>query len=287
MRIVRTIEEVRRALHEPRARGERIGLVPTMGAFHEGHLALMRAACEGSDVVVVSLFVNPSQFDAAEDLARYPRDEASDARAAEREGVDLLFAPDASVLYPEGFATWVEPGELGSVLEGAARPGHFRGVATVCTKLFAIVQPQVAWFGQKDAQQVAIIRQVVADLDLPVGIEALPTVRDVDGLALSSRNVLLSPAERAVAIVLPRALAAGVAAHDSGADPVAATRRILDAERGLTVDYVAVANFDGPTLAAAIRVGGTRLIDNARLDAPTPAPPDASRVDNDMVREDA
>lgn len=262
MRTVRTVAEVREALGE---RGRRIGLVPTMGAFHEGHLSLVRAAREACEIVVVSLFVNPSQFDAAEDLARYPRDEAADARAAEAVGVDLLFAPPASELYPDGFDTWVDPGELATILEGAARPGHFRGVATVCTKLFSIVQPDVAYFGRKDAQQVAVIRRVVADLDLPLEIVALPTVRDADGLALSSRNAFLSPAERAAALALPRALEAGVAAHRSGADPVAAARGILEAERGLTVGYVDVADFDGPTLVAAVRVGTTRLIDNARL----------------------
>jgi pantoate--beta-alanine ligase len=265
VRVARTVAEVRDALHEPRVRGERIGHVPTMGAFHAGHLALIRAARAESDVAVVSLFVNPSQFNAAEDLARYPRDEASDARLAEAEGVDLLFAPTAEDIYPAGFDTWVEPGELATILEGAARPGHFRGVATVCVKLFSIVQPQVAFFGQKDAQQVAVIRRMIADLNLPLEVRVVPTVRDEDGLALSSRNVFLSPAQRATALALPRALEAGLEAHRTGADPVAATRTVLDAERGLTVDYVAVADFDGPTLVAAVRVGGTRLIDNQRL----------------------
>ena len=265
MRIARTIAEVREALREPRARGERIGLVPTMGAFHAGHVALMRAAREGSDVVVVSLFVNPSQFNAADDLARYPRDEAADAGVAESEGINVLFAPSAEELYPPGFDTWVEPGELASVLEGAARPGHFRGVATVCAKLFGIVQPDGAWFGQKDAQQVAVVRRMVTDLDLPVTIEVTPTVRNPDGLALSSRNRFLSPAERAAALALPRALEAGHTAYRSGGDPVAAAREILDGERALQVDYVAVAEFDVPTLVAAARVGTTRLIDNVRL----------------------
>jgi pantoate--beta-alanine ligase len=265
VRIVRTVAEVREALREPRARGERIGLVPTMGAFHAGHLALMRAAREACDVVVVSLFVNPSQFTAAEDLARYPRDLEADAAVAREAGVDLLFAPSAEELYPSGFDTWVDPGELATVLEGAARPGHFRGVATVCTKLFGIVAPAVAFFGRKDAQQVAVVKRVVADLDLSVLIEALPTVRDRDGLALSSRNLFLSPAERASALALPRALQAGLEAHRSGADAVAAARGVLDPERGLSVDYVAVADLDGPTLAAAIRVGPTRLIDNVAL----------------------
>ena len=265
MRIVRTVAEVREALREPRARGERIGLVPTMGAFHAGHLALMRAAREACDVVVVSLFVNPSQFTAAEDLARYPRDLEAAAAVAREAGVDLLFAPSAEELYPPDFDTWVDPGELGTVLEGAARPGHFRGVATVCTKLFGILEPSVALFGRKDAQQVAVVKRVVADLNLPVEIVAQPTVRDPDGLALSSRNVFLSPAERASALALPRALQAGLEAHRSGADAVAAARGVLDPERGLSVDYVAVADLDGPTLAAAIRVGPTRLIDNVAL----------------------
>ena len=265
MRIVRTVAEVREALREPRARGERIGLVPTMGAFHAAHVALMRAAREASDVVVVSLFVNPSQFDAPDDLARYPRDETADACVAEQARVDLLFAPPVEALYPTGFDTWVEPGELATVLEGAARPGHFRGVATVCTKLFGIVGPTAAWFGQKDAQQVAVVRRIVADLDLPLRIEVLPTVRDSDGLALSSRNQFLSPAERSVALALPRALEAGLAAHRSGADPVEAARSVLDAQRGLLVDYVAMADFGGPTLVAAVRVGATRLIDNVVL----------------------
>ncbi len=265
MKVVRTVREMREALREPRDRGQRIGLVPTMGAFHAGHVALMRAAREACDVVVVSLFVNPAQFNAAEDLERYPRDEVQDARTTEEAGVDVLFAPTVAELYPEGFDTWIEPGELGDVLEGAARPGHFRGVATVCTKLFSIVQPSVAFFGQKDAQQVAVIRRVVADLDLPLEIVALGTVRDADGLALSSRKVFLSPAEREVARTLPRALEAGARAHQSGGDAVGAARAVLDAERGLTVDYVALADFDGPTLAAAVRVGATRLIDNVVL----------------------
>ena len=265
MRTLRTVADVRESLAGPRGRGERIGLVPTMGAFHAGHVALMRAAREASDVVVVSLFVNPSQFTNADDLASYPRDEDQDALAAEAEGVDLLFAPSVEELYPDGFATFVDPGELAIVLEGASRPGHFRAVATVCTKLFSIVEPKVAWFGQKDAQQVAVIRRVVADLNLPLEIVAVPTVRDGDGLALSSRNVHLSAAERAVARALPRALEAGVAAHRSGADPVAAALRVLDAEPGLAIDYVDRADLGGPTLVAAVRVGTTRLIDNVRL----------------------
>ncbi|MGQ0607289.1 MAG: pantoate--beta-alanine ligase [Chloroflexota bacterium] len=265
MRVVRTVAEVREAL---RGQDGRVGLVPTMGAFHEGHLALMREAREACGLVVVSLFVNPSQFNVAEDLSRYPRDEASDARAAEGVGVDLLFAPSTEELYPDGLDTWVEPGELATVLEGASRPGHFRAVATVCTKLFSIVQPEVAYFGRKDAQQVAVIRRVVTDLNLPLEIVTVPTVRDPDGLALSSRNVFLSPAERAAALALPRALEAGLASHRSGGDAVAAARSVLGAERGLTVEYVELADFEGLTLAAAVRVGATRLIDNLPLTGP-------------------
>jgi len=265
VKVIRTVAVLRDALGEPRARGERIGLVPTMGALHAGHVALLDEAREACDVVVASLFVNAAQFDAAEDLARYPRDEAADGRVAEAAGVDILFAPSADELYPDLFETWVEPGSLATVLEGSARPGHFRGVATVCTKLFSIVQPSVAYFGQKDAQQVAVVRRVVADLNLSLEVAAVPTVRDPDGLALSSRNGFLSPAERASALALPRALGAGVAADRDGTDPVGAARAVLDAEGGLTVDYVALADFDGPTLVAAVRVGTVRLIDNARL----------------------
>ena len=275
MRTVRTVDEVRELLREPRARGERIGLVPTMGAFHAGHVALMRAARAASDVVVVSLFVNPTQFNAPDDLARYPRDEDADARIAETEGVDLLFAPPDEELFRPGFDTWVEPGELAAILEGAARPGHFRGVATVCTKLFSIVGPSAAWFGQKDAQQVAVVRRVVADLDLPLTIEVVPTVRDPDGLALSSRNFFLSPEDRRVALALPRALEAGSAAYRSGEDPVAAARKALDAEARLAVEYVAVAELGRPTLVAAVRVGPTRLIDNVVLVDKAPRGEDA------------
>jgi pantoate--beta-alanine ligase len=264
MRITRTVAEVRELLAEARRRGDGIGLVPTMGAFHDGHRALMRAARETADVVVVSLFVNPAQFDEAADLERYPRDEATDLRDAEAEGVDVVFAPSADELYPPGFDTWVDPGELGAVLEGAARPGHFRGVATVCTKLFTIVGPESAWFGQKDAQQVAVVRRVVADLNLPLEIRVVATVRDADGLALSSRNALLSAAERQAALALPRALEAGLEAHRAGGDAEATARRAL-LEAGVHVDYVAVARFDLPTLVAAIRVGSTRLIDNVIL----------------------
>jgi pantoate--beta-alanine ligase len=265
VKIVRTVAAVRAALDEPRLAGERIGLVPTMGAFHDGHVALMRAARGASDLIVVSLFLNPTQFNAADDLTRYPRDEKRDAKIAKKAGVRILFAPAAGELYPPGFNTWVDPGALALTLEGAARPGHFRGVATVCTKLFDIVQPEVAFFGRKDAQQLAVIRQVVRDLNLPVEIVAVPTVRDPDGLALSSRNVLLSPDERVSAAALPRALQAGAQAHRSGGDAVDAAHAVLRRTPELRVEYVEVADLDGPTLVAAVRIGSTRLIDNIAL----------------------
>jgi pantoate--beta-alanine ligase len=249
MKTIRTIGDLRA---EPRDRS--VGLVPTMGAFHDGHLALFRAARAENDLVVVSLFVNPAQFGANEDLARYPRDEERDARVAEEAGVDILFAPEASELYPPGFQTWVEVEELGNRLEGEHRPGHFRGVATICLKLFNIVNPDRAYFGQKDAQQVAVVKRMVRDLDHEVQIRVVPTVRDADGLALSSRNAYLSPAERELALTLPRALATK--------DPAQARARL----NGLDVDYLEVADFEPRVLAAAVRVGKTRLIDNVVLD---------------------
>lgn len=254
MRTTRTLLELRGAL----AGESNVGLVPTMGAFHEGHLSLFRTARAESDLVVVSLFVNPAQFADAADLERYPRDEGRDAALAEAEGVDILFAPSADELYPPGYQTWVEVEELSRGLEGTFRPGHFRGVATVCLKLFNIVRPRRAYFGQKDAQQAAVLRRMVADLDLELELRILPTVRDADGLALSSRNVLLSPEDRARGLTLPRALRAGAAADD----PVATALAALD---GLEVDYVAVADYDPPVLAGAVRVGSTRLIDNVPL----------------------
>jgi pantoate--beta-alanine ligase len=253
VRVVRTKPELRLALGEGRR-----GLVPTMGAFHDGHLSLMRAARAECEVVVVSLFVNPAQFEGRGDLESYPRDEARDLRLAEENGVDVLFAPTTEVMYPEGFATWVEVEASGG--EADARPGHFRGVATVCLKLFNLVQPDVAFFGQKDAQQVAVLRRMVEDLSVSVHLRVLPTVRDADGLALSSRNILLSPAERERALSLPRALAAG----RSAADPVAATRTALN---GLEPEYVELLRVgDATLLTAAARVGSTRLIDNIVLE---------------------
>jgi pantoate--beta-alanine ligase len=231
-----------------------VGLVPTMGALHAGHEALIAAADRDCDTVVVSLFVNPAQFDEDADLAAYPRDEARDAELAAAAGADVLFVPQTAEIYPPGFQTWVEVEELSRGLEGDHRPGHFRGVATICLKLFNIVRPRAAYFGQKDAQQLAVIRRLVRDLDLDIEIRSVPTVRDADGLALSSRNALLSPREREAALALPRALATR--------DPAAARAALA----GLAVDYVEVADFDPPVLAAAVRVGRTRLIDNVVLD---------------------
>jgi pantoate--beta-alanine ligase len=251
MRILRTIDEVRAA-----ARPGRVGLVPTLGALHAGHVALLAAARAECDTVVASLFVNPAQFGDPADLAAYARNEEADAAIAAEAGVDLLFAPSVEEMYPPGFQTWVDVEELARGLEGAHRPGHFRGVATVCLKLFTIVAPDAAYFGRKDAQQVAIVKRLVHDLALPLEIVVVPTVRDQDGLALSSRNVRLSAEERARAAAIPRALATR--------DPARA-REVL-AAAGIDPDYVEVADLDGPTLAIAARVGSTRLIDNVLLE---------------------
>ena len=227
-----------------------VGLVPTMGAFHEGHLSLFRAARAENDTVVVSLFLNAAQFGPGEDLERYPRDEERDARLAEQEGVDVLFAPAAEEIYPPGFQTWVEVEELGRILEGEHRPGHFRAVATVCLKLINLVHPDRAYFGQKDAQQAEVVKRMVGDLAVPVEIRVCPTQRDEDGLALSSRNAYLSAEEHERALALPRALQAQ-------------DRSLLN---GLEVEYFEVADFEPRVLAAAVRVGGTRLIDNVILE---------------------
>jgi pantoate--beta-alanine ligase len=250
MKVYRTISEL-----EP---VQGTGLVPTMGALHDGHRALFRTARAENGRVVASLFVNPAQFDDPTDLDAYPRDEERDLELATSEGVDAVFAPELGELYPAGFATWVEPGDTGA--EGVARPGHFRGVATVCLKLFNLVRPERAYFGQKDAEQVAVVRRLVRDLNVPVEIRVVPTVRDPDGLALSSRNVRLSPAERERALALPRALQEAV----GSADPAAAARASLN---GLDPEYVEALDVgDARVLAAAVRIGSTRLIDNVLLE---------------------
>jgi pantoate--beta-alanine ligase len=227
-----------------------------MGALHAGHGALFEAARAECDLVVASIFVNPAQFQEKTDLDAYPTDLSADLARAEEAGVDLVFAPTDEEFYPPGFATWVEPEGAAAGLESEARPGHFRGVATACLKLFTIARPDIAYFGRKDAQQVAVVKQLVRDLNLELEIRVVPTVRDPDGLALSSRNARLSADERCRALAIPRALAS--------LDPGDA-RRILD-EAGVEPDYVAVADLDGPTLAVAARVGSTRLIDNVLLE---------------------
>lgn len=274
MRTLRTVAELRAHVSVRRGQGRTIALVPTMGAFHAGHLELMRAAAEACDYVVVSLFVNPSQFGEATDLAAYPRDEARDAALATDADVGVLFAPPIEEVYPPGFATTVTVEGLGDVLEGAHRPGHFAGVATVVTKLLSMVQPDVALFGQKDAQQAALVRRLVRDLDLPVRIDVLPTVREPDGLALSSRNQRLAPEERERALGISRGLRAAAALDSS--EPAALEAAVRAELGGLEVEYVAVVDPDtflpvaavgGRCLVAvAARAGAVRLIDNAILD---------------------
>jgi pantoate--beta-alanine ligase len=255
MKMCRTIAEARAALAG--LRDGTVGLVPTMGALHDGHRSLLRAARAECDTVVMSLFVNPAQFGDEGDLAHYPRDEERDLAAAAEAGVDVVFAPADEEMYPPGFQTWVDVVDLGAVLEGEHRPGHFRGVATVVLKLFTIVRPDRAYFGQKDAQQVEVIRRMIHDLALEIELHVVPVVRDADGLALSSRNALLSPDERRRALALPRALAT---------KDVARARALLEESNGLVVDYLDVADFEPRVLAGAVRVGSTRLIDNVVLD---------------------
>ena len=278
MKTIRTIADLRAELAQA---SRPIGLVPTMGYFHEGHLSLMRAARGANATVVVSLFVNPTQFGPNEDLDAYPRDERRDLALAEQEGVDIVFAPPVEEVYPEDFATTVEVGGLTEPLDGAARPGHFKGVTTVVTKLLNMVGPDIAYFGQKDAQQALVIRKLVRDLNMPVRIDVCPTVRDPDGLAMSSRNAYLSGAERRRAVALSRALRAAEQAVGrgelDGAAVVAAARRELD-EAGIEPEYLELRSatdltpaerVNGSTLlAVAARVGRARLIDNTMLKGP-------------------
>jgi pantoate--beta-alanine ligase len=276
MRTVRTVSDLRAALAGPRREGRSIGLVPTMGALHEGHLSLIRRARAANDVVVVSLFVNPAQFAPTEDLAAYPRDEARDAGLAGAAGADVLFAPPVAEVYPDGFATTVHVGGVSEPLEGANRgASHFDGVATVVTKLLNMAGPHAAYFGQKDAQQAAVIRRLVRDLDIPARIEICPTVREPDGLAMSSRNAYLTGEERPRAVALKRAIDAARAAVAAGArdaeEIVAAARRPM-AELAVEPEYVALVDPDtfdevgevdrDLLIAVAARVGRARLIDN-------------------------
>jgi pantoate--beta-alanine ligase len=278
MRTVRTVEELRAELRPVRRAGRTIGLVPTMGAFHKGHVSLMERARQTTDVVVVSLFVNPTQFAPTEDLSAYPRNEQRDAEMAATVGVDVLFAPPVEEVYRDGFQTTVTVGALAQPLEGAQRPGHFDGVATVVTKLLNMVGPDVAFFGQKDAQQALIVRRVVQDLDMPVRIEVCPTVREADGLAMSSRNAYLGPAERERAVALRRALDAAeqaVAAGERDATAVATAAHQAMEPYGVEPEYLAlvasdslqpVDRIDGEILVAlAARVGPARLIDNTLI----------------------
>jgi pantoate--beta-alanine ligase len=275
MKVIRTIAELHSVLAEaPRP----VGLVPTMGFFHDGHLSLMHAAREDNATVVVSLFVNPTQFGPGEDLDTYPRDEGRDLELAEHAGVDIVFAPPVDEVYPDGFATTVDVGVLTEPLDGAARPGHFKGVTTVVTKLFNMVGPDVAYFGQKDAQQALIVQKLVRDLNMPVRVHVCPTIREDDGLAMSSRNAYLTPAERERAVALSRALRAAEQTVADGqvdaAAVIAAARGELD-EAGIDPEYLELRSasdlapaerVNGSTLlAVAARVGRARLIDNTML----------------------
>lgn len=279
---LRAISDVRAAVGAARAQRKTVGFVPTMGAFHDGHLSLMRRARERCGFVIVSLFVNPTQFNDPADLAAYPRDEAGDAVMAAAEGVDLLFAPDARDLYPDGFTTSVVVAGLADVLDGVFRgPSHFRGVTTVVTKLFNIVAPDVAFFGQKDAQQAMIIRRLTRDLDLPIRIEVCPTVRESDGLAMSSRNVRLTAADRVRALALRQALAVAESAIASGnrdGAGIAEAARATMRERGVEPEYFELVSAEtlrpvqplsGTVLVAvAAHVGPVRLIDNVVVTIP-------------------
>ena len=278
MQTVRELAGLRAALAAFRAQGERIALVPTMGALHAGHMALVDAARRAADRVVVSIFVNPRQFAPSEDLAQYPRRELADSRMLAAAGVDLLWLPPVEAMYPEGFATNVSVSGIADVLDGAHRPGHFDGVATVVAKLFGQVGPDIAVFGEKDWQQLAVIRRMVADLDLDLEVQGVLTQRDDDGLALSSRNAYLAEEDRAKAVALPRALGAAGRAIAEGTDPEAAlaqARETLTAA-GFDIDYVTLADAEtlgAPApgrplrLLAAARIGGTRLIDNMAVEA--------------------
>jgi pantoate--beta-alanine ligase len=282
LKICNTIHDMRAASRDVRRAGKRLGFVPTMGALHEGHLSLVRAARASSDVVVASIFVNPTQFGPNEDLAKYPRSFERDSEMLEREGVSLLFAPSVEDMYPAGAVTWITVEELSVKLDGRSRPGHFRGVTTVVAKLFHAVEPDAAFFGQKDAAQVAIIRRMVRDLNFAVEIVVCPIVREADGLAMSSRNAYLDPADRKRALVLHRALTRVQDLVKAGerdmAKLLAAGRAEVAAESSLRLDYLEIvdpntldpvdAPSDGTLAAIAGFVGSTRLIDNIVLAVP-------------------
>lgn len=278
MRLINSVAEMASAQREA---ARPLGLVPTMGALHDGHLSLVRRALEECATVVVSIFINPTQFGPQEDLQAYPRSLKRDMALLKEENVHLVFAPPPEEVYPPGFDTWVEVGHIANRLEGEARPGHFRGVATVVSKLFDIIGPDRAYFGQKDAQQCLVIRRLNADLNLGVDVVVVPTVRETDGLAMSSRNAYLSPSERQAAPVLYRSLSLAEAMYDKGqgnaADIKEAMLRLLQAEPLAHTDYISIAdpetleeleNIQGPALVSlAVRMGKTRLIDNVVLGA--------------------
>ncbi|WP_145370549.1 pantoate--beta-alanine ligase [Maioricimonas rarisocia] len=274
--------ELRTAVRRARSQGQRIGCVPTMGALHEGHVSLIRRAVEKCDFVVVWIFVNPTQFGEGEDLAKYPRPIDDDLKKCSEAGVRLVFMPTSEVIYPDGFSTWVEVSGLSDVLEGSSRPGHFRGVATVVLKLLNLIQPDVAFFGAKDYQQQTLIRRMVADLNLPVEIDVCPTVREEDGLAMSSRNAYLSAEERAAAVRLFEAMQMADARFREGATDVAAVQQEmwdhLNEPDLIEPDYAVIADPDTLELLTspqsrmvtliAARVGSTRLIDNQLIQLP-------------------
>ena len=280
MKLVRTAAEMRRLCRTARVGGARLSLVPTMGALHEGHLSLVRAARKSSDMVAASIFVNPTQFGPSEDFSKYPRNLENDSALLEREGLDLVFAPSAEEMYPEGTFTWVIVEGLSERLCGKSRPGHFRGVTTVVSKLFHIVEPDAAYFGQKDAAQVAIVRRMVRDLNMPVAIEVCPIVREPDGLAMSSRNAYLSPDERKSALVLNRSLTELREIFEAGerdsAKLIAAAKHEFPTESGVRLDYLEIVDPDTleaepvvtkrVLVAVAAIVGKTRLIDNILLE---------------------
>jgi len=279
MKTCNTIEDMRAACRAVRSDGKRLGLVATMGALHEGHLSLVRAGQRGCDAVVASIFVNPTQFGPTEDLAKYPRTLDRDRELLEKEGVELLFAPAVEEMYGAGGLTWVEVEGLSGKLDGASRPGHFRGVATVVAKLFHVIEPEAAYFGQKDAAQVAVIRRMVRDLNFPVEIVACPIVREADGLAMSSRNAYLSPTQRKQALGLHRSLMRVKEMWEGGEGSVetlrAAGREELSKENSVQLDYFEIVDPDsldpvgnagkGTLVAVAAIVGTTRLIDNILL----------------------
>ncbi|MGA2915962.1 MAG: pantoate--beta-alanine ligase [Sedimentisphaerales bacterium] len=280
MEIVKTIEKARKIIAKAKSAGREIGFVPTMGALHEGHFSLIKAAKKQTDFVVVSIFVNPTQFGPGEDLAKYPRPFKKDVNACKKLGVNIIFAPTVKQMYPEENITWVNVEKLSEPLCGKSRPGHFRGVATVCSKLFNIVQPDIAFFGQKDAQQAIIVQRTVSDLNMPLKIVVCPTIREQDGLAMSSRNAHLKPKERKDAALLYAALEEAEFFIKAGKREskmlISEMKKVLKISRQIKIDYVKIVDakmleevgrVQGEVLiAVAVKIGSTRLIDNKVVD---------------------